>query len=353
MKTKSASQTPRRLTRNAILLAITALALSASPRSRAIELCGCVRNWDNPSASDWFAPSNWAPYHDYIPGCGEQPVCPVDGGTTEANINNGGTAQISGLAQTAHACEVFLGKESGYSGNLSVNHGTLDQCNEMWVGYQGKGTLSITNGGLVTSLGGASIASLTGSNGTATVDGTNPDGRKSTWTVINGGMYVGGRNTGAGGTGLLTVTNDARVTAMSVNVYKSGTLTGNGTVSATTDGATIDGTLAPSGTLTIDGNLSFGTFGTMQSNVVPSSADSLNLSGIAFLDGRLSVTMTGDFSSAPSRYTLLHANSVDPNHLTFSSVSIKYPTGQGWSPHITYDYAGANVYLDRVYDLSP
>ena len=67
-----------------------------------------------------------------------------------------------------------------------------------------------------------------------------------------------------------------------VQVYKSGMVTGNGTVN-TTSGTTIEGTLKPSGgRLTVSGNLSFaGTAPVMQCNVVPSSADNVDISGTA------------------------------------------------------------------------
>ena len=62
MKTKSASQTGKNVNwKNAILLAITALALSASPGSRAEDAdCLFLASWDNPGTGDWFDPSNWA-----------------------------------------------------------------------------------------------------------------------------------------------------------------------------------------------------------------------------------------------------------------------------------------------------
>jgi T5SS/PEP-CTERM-associated repeat protein len=175
----------------------------------------------------------------------------------------------------------------------------------MWVGYDGKGTLNITNGGLVTTLIGGFIGAHPGSNGSVTVDGANPDGRKSTWTVTGGpaGLYVGGTDGSAGGTALLTVTNEGRVNAANVHVWNSGTLTGNGTVTTTNGTTTNDGTLAPSGTLTINGNLSFGQFANMRCNVSSTSVDNAQVSGTATLHDKLSVTVsaTGDF-------TLLHAS---------------------------------------------
>lgn len=352
MKTKHASQTAQKNTKSIILLTIIIVALSASRDSRGdAALCGCLRSWDNVAAGDWFDPSNWSPYHDYVPGCGEQPVCPIDNGTTEADINNGGTAQIAHIngtpPPTAHACEVFLGKDSGQSGNLSVDNGTLDQCNDMFVGYNGKGTLSIKNGGSVSTLAGASIGTATGSNGAATVDGTN-----STWTISGGSgveLRVGGILNGGGGIGLLTVTNGGTVSAPGVHVYGSGTLTGNGTVS-TTSGTTVDGTLSPSGQLTIGGagGLQVDSGATMTSNVVPASADNVNVTpGAANLvtNSKLSVTMTGNFTPGTT-YTLLHTDGL--RNGTFTYVSINYPTCECFAPTITYDAHNVYLYLDPV-----
>jgi T5SS/PEP-CTERM-associated repeat protein len=353
MKTKHASQTaPTSTWKNTLLLAITALALCASSGSRG-EAVFCeaqyVTNWIHQGAGDWFVSSNW---DNGVPIC----LGPVD-------ISNGGTAQIIGLTPTASACETFLGYSSTESGNLSVDHGTLNTCNELHVGYSGQGTLKITNGGLVSTIAEADIAAAAGSNGSATVDGSNPDGRRSTWTVTDGGVYVGGSGPTPtpGGTGLLVVTNDGRVTATGspapgvVHVFGSGTLTGNGTVT-TTDGTTIEGTLAPKGggtTLTFNGNLVLTTSATTECNVTPqdpSTTEQVSVTQQVTLGGRLSVTMTGDFTSAPTRFTLLYANSVDSVRNKFDSTSITYPTNQCWVPKITYDYTGGHVhvYVDRI-----
>jgi hypothetical protein len=153
------------------------------------------------------------------------------------------------------------------------------------------------------------------------------------------------------------VTNGGTVSASSVHLYKSGTLTGNGTVT-TTSGTTVDGTLAPKGggtTLSIGGNLSFTGFATMQCKVTPedpSTTPQVSVSAQVSLGGRLSVTMTGDFTSAPTRFTLLSTSTFDANHLKFDSKSITYPTGHCWHPEITYDYSGGHVYLDRLSDCN-
>jgi hypothetical protein len=178
------------------------------------------------------------------------------------------------------------------------------------------------------------------------------------------GMYVGGTSSGAGGTGLLIVSNEGIVEVLGVpntsglvHVYPSGTLTGNSTISAT-NGTTIEGTIAPSGvdgTLTIGGDLTFsGQAATLECNVrqyddptIPQVA----VSGAADLGtaSRVSVTMTGDFSSAGNHYILLHATGGLTR--TFLTVSIKYPTDETWAPQITYD--ANNVYLDRIYNSNP
>ena len=341
MKTKSTSETARKPScKNTIPLAIAAVALLASSAFAA------DTTWTGAVDNDWFEPGNWDPG--------------IPDASTNALINNGGTAQIAPKLQTAVALSLTLGQNVGDSGTVSVGapHGDMAVAGTIFVGYRGTGTLNITSLGGVRS-GGASIASLTGqlwiSSGAATVDGA-----VSSWT-IDGELDVGGTTTAAGGTGLLTVTNGGAVSAgTSVHVWNSGTLTGNGTVNVNSGSgtATFDGTLAPKGggtTLTLVGNLQLKGGSTTQCNVTPqdsSTTPQVGVSAQVSLGGHLLVTMTGDFSSAPTRFTLLSTNTFDVNHLTFDSTSITYPTGHCWHPVITYDYSGGHVYLDRVSDCN-
>jgi hypothetical protein len=92
----------------------------------------------------------------------------------------------------------------------------------------------------------------------------------------------------------------------------------------------------------MSGNLSFGALATMQCNVVPASADNVDVSAVASLNGRLSVTMTGTFTPG-TQFTLLHAGGGIAPNTTFSSISINYPTGQCFTPVIIY--GANNVYL--------
>jgi hypothetical protein len=111
----------------------------------------------------------------------------------------------------------------------------------------------------------------------------------------------------------------------------------------------VKGTLAPSGTLTIVGNLALNSTATTLCNVTPGAADMVTVSETATVGGRLSVTMSGTFTSFNTRYTLFKVHGTLTG--TFSNgVSIKYPTDQGFTPQITYDYDGNHVYLDLIFN---
>jgi T5SS/PEP-CTERM-associated repeat protein len=301
MKTKFAPQTaPKSSWKNSILLIITVLALSMSAAF------GATTTWTD-GVSSWFLGTNWNNGEPHS--------------MTDALINNGGTAQISANAPMAEALSLTLGLNAGNSGSVEVIpfFGDLRIGQAIFVGKRGTGKLTSTFGMITSAT--ASIASLTGgplppSNGAATIDGTG-----TSW-VISGRCDVGGYNDSPGGVALLSVTNGGTVTAGSVRVYDSGTLTGNGTVtvnSPSTPVVTVDGTLAPSGTLTINGNLTFANpAANMRCNVSSTSVDNVQVSGRALLNGKLSVTVsvTGDF-------TLLHAGN-GRNGTTFSSYSFTY-----------------------------
>src|ERR1700686_1416461 len=171
MKNKSASQ-------SVLICLFTVLAFTVyiSP-ARATST-----SWINATSGDWFnCMNNWSS------GCPDS--------TTDAYVNNSGTAQVN--SPNAIAQSLTLGLNPGNSGAVSVdgpapNGGSLvvpDGCtNEegifpglIAVGYSGTGTLKITNGGTVSS-GGGYIAAVTGSlmppNGAVTVDGAG-----SSWII--------------------------------------------------------------------------------------------------------------------------------------------------------------------------
>jgi T5SS/PEP-CTERM-associated repeat protein len=327
MKTKSTPQAPRILTKNAILLALAGLAVCASPTVALAAECLAETNWID-STGSWFVAANW---NNGVPTS-----------VIGAQINNGGTAQVN--SSGAIACDLTLGYNATESGTVSVDGGSLTVLQEAEIGAHGKGSLTVKNGGSVTAQF-LTIAALVGTSSAGTVNVT---ATRSTFTA-SAGIYVGGDPGGAGGIGLLTVTNGGTVTAASVYVFPSGTLTGNATVNISANyGVTVDGTLRPSGTLSITGNttgdLTLHSNAAMLCNVVPASADKVDVvSAGALLNGRLTVTMTGTFTLG-TRYTLLHC--AGPRNGTFSSTSITYPPDQCFTPVIIYD--AHNVYLDLV-----
>ncbi len=262
---------------------------------------------------------------------------------TDALINNGGTAQIIIDVPQAVALSLTRGLNANQSGTVEVSapHGGLSVGQSIFVGYRGKGNLAITDGDSVMSAT-ASIASFTNallppSHGSATLNGG------GLWTVT-GRFDLGGYNNTPGGAALLSVTNGSTVSAGSVRVYNSGTLTGDGTIS-TTSGITVDGTISRTvGTLTIGGGLSLTSTATTQCSVTPQDLNTIDVSvsGAATLTGRLSVTMTGTFTPC-TQFTLLHAG---VRSGTFGSQSISFPQGQGFIPVITYDANNVYLYLE-------
>ena len=310
--------------------------------------------WTNLSTGDWFTGANWS---NGVPDC-----------MKDASVNNAGKAQINSSGATA--LSLTLGLNAGQSGSASVdgtNSGnlTVGNCSsavgDIYIGSQGSGTMSITNGGRVSS-GNGYIAALRGeltiSNGSVTVSGG------SEWEVNTGGravVFVGAGPGGPdGGTGLLTVADGGEVTVhnwaantAAVLVGSSGTLTGNGTIKTSVSVSPITavrGTLVPTGTLTIEGILGLLSGATTVCDVTPQGADMVHvLGGSAALDGRLSVTMTGTFTPG-TQFILLHADG--GRFGTFlGGVSIKYSPDPRFTPVITYD--ANNVYLNLQTNEGP
>ncbi|HZR78365.1 MAG TPA: hypothetical protein VFA58_04110, partial [Chthoniobacterales bacterium] len=167
----------------------------------------------NDATGDWFTPGNWTPAGP--PGSGQH-----------AQINNGGTAQVTSAGAVCNI--LLLGFNAGDSGTVDVSgSGTLTTSSEAYIGRDGAGVMDITGGGDVSSTFGV-IANSTGSTGTVDVDGAG-----STWTLRSQFLEVG-----ASGTGSLNITNGGAVsvaTGSTVGLYGMGTATVNGTGSIWTN----------------------------------------------------------------------------------------------------------------------
>jgi T5SS/PEP-CTERM-associated repeat protein/autotransporter-associated beta strand protein len=170
---------------------------------------------------NWFTPANWS--------------AGVPTSASAARINNGGTAQIAASGGMAGAVTLGFGAQD--SGNLSVSgSGTLQTNGIMYLGEAGTGTLSITNGGVVSS-GRFIIGDNVGSSGIATVSGSG-----SMW-VNNVVCFVG-----YSGTATLNVTSGGTVSDSQASIGEAGGSNGTGTV----DGA--GSTWTQSGSVTVGGD---------------------------------------------------------------------------------------------------
>ena len=148
---------------------------------------------------------------------------------------NNGTLKISGGTLTSATS--YIGGAAGYPG--ATGSVTVDGSSSRWtnssffqIGYTGgNGSLTITNGGTVTSVG-ANRVGNTGITGTVTVDGSG-----SSWTMTgNSSLFVGYASSGSG----------------TLHITNAGTITVNGTGAngVTTIGSTY--TIAGLGTGTLD-----------------------------------------------------------------------------------------------------
>ena len=137
-----------------------------------------------------------------------------------------------GLVTNRHG---FIGHENTSSGNVVAVNGTdstWDSSGDLYVGFRGSGTLSITGGGRVesgTNLIGHESTSI---GNVVTVDGSDTAGTASTWDN-NGQLFVGFK-----GSGTLNITGGGLVTTSdnpAIGAYASSTgnvVTVNGTASA-------------------------------------------------------------------------------------------------------------------------
>jgi hypothetical protein len=66
-------------------------------------------------------------------------------GTKDARIDNGGTVLVT-LGNTEYASDLFLGHDSGQSGAIQMSGGALYAAHDQYVGYDGTGTFTQTDG---------------------------------------------------------------------------------------------------------------------------------------------------------------------------------------------------------------
>ena len=156
-------------------------------------------------------------------------------GTGTLNITNGGLSDGDSVLGT----NVLLGSSSGSVGTANVvgtdgtpgpgvKRSTWDIDIGMTVASRGTATLNIRDGALVRVDGTAAVASNTGpagtGDGTVIVEGTDGNGVKAQWS-IGADLYVGGRQSGPGGTGVAHInTGGAADVAGELKIWPDGTV---------------------------------------------------------------------------------------------------------------------------------
>jgi len=159
--------------------------------------------WVADGVGNWFVPANWS--------------AGVPGSSSNAEINNGGTARLFDFAQAG----IFgIGNSTGNSGTLEILGGNAT-FNEIAVGKSGTGALRIENGGIL-STDKAYLAAFQEGTGSATVTGANSNFDTKQLSV---GLF---------GAGTLAIANGGRLSS-DIEAY-IGDVTGS-TGMVTVDGA--------------------------------------------------------------------------------------------------------------------
>jgi uncharacterized repeat protein (TIGR01451 family) len=212
--------------------------------------------------------------------------------------NGNGTLHVAnGGRVESHGSFAYVAYDGGSTSAATIDgpESVWHNDNGLYIGFDGDGTVAITNGGTLESGFFANIGFDTGASGAITLAG---DGSR----FVNGGtIAVGGNVGGAGGTGLLAVGAGANVDANAIAVWNTGT---------------VEITAAPSGV----GYLHASTTATLQGALTIDFAD-------------------GDYKAGT--YTLLQADG-GLGGTTFASVAIGTPPA-GFSADVTYD--DDHVYL--------
>ena len=258
------------------------------------------------------------------------------GGNGSLHIMNGGTVSngsciMGSFSGTGTATVAGTGSTWTNDGDLTV--GNI---------FDGIGTVTISDGAQVTNANGF-LGFDSSANGTVEIDGAG-----SMWTNT-GNLYVGGSDTGAAGIGVVHIADGGTLVADSVTVWSPGTTGGNGTIQAV-NGITIEGTLAPEETLSIDGDLTLSGGASTLSTVTPDAADNVITDGSATLDGHLHVLVAGGPYTVGAQYTLLQANG-GLNNTTFSDVSIAFPPGI--NGQVLYDTNHVYLAIDEAPTPTP
>ncbi|MDI6450155.1 autotransporter domain-containing protein [Anaerobaca lacustris] len=244
--------------------------------------------------------------------------------------------------------------DAGYIGGVPDGIGSVTVTGEgsewieegnVYVGYDGTGSLTVSDGGYVRSGEDLFIAysrEIFGdeaSEGLVTVTGDD-----SLLRVFES-IYVGGSSTQAAGTGVLAVNDGGRVIADEVTIWETGTLTGDGTVSVMVPTTVHNyGTIAPGddgiGTLTVEGDVVFHEGSTFDVQIGGTEADKLAVDGDVTIHEYTTVQVRSVGTVVGTQeYEIIEADSVtgtfdvlDTALLTlyFNEIGLEYEPGSVW-----------------------
>ena len=238
-----------RLLRTALLgtTALVALGLTWAPSPTR------ASDWTGANSTDWFDPGNWsAGVPTNATGAVINAVTPnptiVDGAAAQAlgmrvGQSGNGTLTIQNGGTLSSGSDAFIGYNAGVTGAVTVNGAGSSWTSAVgiFVGWAGIGTLTIGNGGAVSSA--LEVRIGYDGSGTATVNGSGS-------SLTTGSLAVGDS-----GTGTLTVENGGAVSNteghLGVSADSSGTLTVDGAGSSWTNSTDLYVGNAGTGTLTI------------------------------------------------------------------------------------------------------
>ncbi len=277
-----------------------------------------VKTWVD-ATGNWAVGANWSP-------------AGAPGATSDAVINNGGTAQIT---TSVTASRLVLGQNAGNSGTVTIGTGglltTVGGGSGDDIGFRGSGTLRLLGGGLYNFGSHVFVLGLNaGSSGTVTIDG--PGSRlfgtgdafiatlgASSMTLTNGGAFAAGNlrisdNTNAQ-TGRLNVFSGSNVTltgslTAGANIGTTGIVNVDGTGSRITSNGAIIGS-SGTGILTLTNGGTFNSGGTMTLGRGHSGTLNIGLGGVP---GVMIGNVAGGTGTA-----IVNFNHSDPAY-TFSSL---------------------------------
>ena len=216
----------------------------------------------------------------------------------------------------------------------STSIATIDGVGSLWtngngfyVGFDGDGTLAITNGGAFSNGFFANVGFSPGSNGTVEITGAG-----STFSST-GALSIGGNVSSAGGTGLLRIADGGAADASVVNIWNTATLEIGSDGAIATPTLMIDGALKlTGGNATLDGAMSMTPLSTTRVAMPAGNESTLAITGAATLAGELTVDVAG---AVAGTYAIVTADG-GLGTSTFASV-VTDPADSAFSATLSYD----------------